>query len=105
MLNDKSSYILLIFLTFIAIVFINSTSPLLIESTVDTPKAYVVEPVVFQESTVPCVDTEDFGSGWFRDRICVDGGSAHCQFENYNDYNNEGTCTFDSDGDHDDSGA
>lgn len=46
-------------------------------------------------ATVQCKDVENFGTGLLRDRICADGTTPHCDWEDYNIVGTNGTCTLD----------
>ncbi len=53
-----------------------------------------------QTADVQCVDVEDYGSGPNRDRICADGTTALCE---WNDWSGQdatlGTCTLEGESD------
>ena len=51
-----------------------------------------IETVLFQEATVPCKDTENYGSGSNRDRVCAHGMVVFCNWENYDLPANLGSC-------------
>jgi hypothetical protein len=53
-----------------------------------------VEAVRFQTSTVPCKDTENYGSGSNRDRVCAHGTTAFCDWEYWSAPANTGSCTL-----------
>lgn len=56
-----------------------------------------IQPILLQTATVPCKDTENYGSGPNRDRICAHGTVAFCDWEDYEAPANNGTCTLSSD--------
>lgn len=58
----------------------------------------VTESIRFQPSAnVPCKDTENYGSGTNRQRICAHGTTYWCDWEDYNVPANTGTCTISQD--------
>lgn len=63
---------------------------------IDNPKTEKTsfENVKFQTSSVPCKDTENYGSGSNRDRVCAHGTTAFCDWENWSAPGTNGTCTL-----------
>ena len=45
-------------------------------------------------ATVPCKDTENYGSGGLRARICLHGTIVFCNYEDYKLPATDGTCTI-----------
>ncbi len=53
-----------------------------------------IETIRFQTATVPCKDTENYGYGPNRNRICAHGTTAYCDWDDYQVPANNGTCTL-----------
>lgn len=60
-------------------------------------KNIIVSTTMMQTATVPCKDTENYGQGALRDRICAEGTTATCDWDDYQLPANDGTCTIDDD--------
>ncbi|MTI89484.1 MAG: hypothetical protein FH748_16135 [Balneolaceae bacterium] len=95
--NRKVILSLSVILTVGIILNINFSLDLHRELEAKNPQDVVnVESVRFQSATVVCIDTEHYGGGANRDRVCAHGTTAFCDWEYWDTppAGNQGKCTL-----------
>lgn len=91
--------VLVIFVFLLGLIYtLNNVLAVDVEDNSLTVKSTAIKTVMLQTSTVSCKDTEHSGSGALRARICGQGTSADCGWDDYKLPATNGTCTLEGSG-------